>query len=168
MFSYRLEEELQRHILDNFDSFYEFELIGNEISVENGKIDILAHDEDNVYVIELKRAEVTPKSIVQVSEYLPYIQSRYPSKNVIGYVSAPALSPKVNIKALPENVRIKLLENVSCTVKTNNQLSSRKILSSAIRNELHDGLKELSSQTKIPMSKLLDEAIEDLLKKRSK
>lgn len=47
-------------------------------------------------------------------------------------------------------------------------LKNRKPLSNAIRNELHDGLKELSSQTKIPMSKLLDEAIEDLLKKRSK
>ena len=166
MFSYRLEEELQRHILDNFDRFYEFELIGNEISVENGKIDILAHDEDNVYVIELKRAEVTPKSIIQVSEYLPYIQSRYPSKNVIGYVSAPALSPKVNIKALPENVRIKLLRNVSCTVKTNNQLSSRKPLSNAVKIELYDDLKGLSDKTKVPMSRLLDEAIEDLLKKR--
>ena len=47
-------------------------------------------------------------------------------------------------------------------------LKNRKPLSNAIRNELHDRLKELSSQTKIPMSKLLDEAIEDLLKKRSK
>ena len=47
-------------------------------------------------------------------------------------------------------------------------LKNRKPLSNAIRNELHGGLKELSSQTKIPISKLLDEAIEDLLKKRSK
>lgn len=47
-------------------------------------------------------------------------------------------------------------------------LKNRKPLSNAIKIELHDGLKELSNQTKIPISKLLDEAIEDLLKKRSK
>ena len=47
-------------------------------------------------------------------------------------------------------------------------LKNRKPLSNAIKNELHDGLKVLSNQTKIPISRLLDEAIEDLLKKRSK
>lgn len=47
-------------------------------------------------------------------------------------------------------------------------LKNRKPLSNAIKNELHDGLKELSNKTKIPISRLLDEAIEDLLKKRSK
>lgn len=47
-------------------------------------------------------------------------------------------------------------------------LKNRKPLSNAIKNELHDGLKGLSNQTKIPISRLLDEAIEDLLKKRSK
>lgn len=47
-------------------------------------------------------------------------------------------------------------------------LKNRKPLSNAIRNELHEGLKELSDKTKVPMSKLLDEAIEDLLKKRYK
>ncbi|AUO14822.1 ribbon-helix-helix domain-containing protein [Priestia megaterium] len=47
-----------------------------------------------------------------------------------------------------------------------NHLRSRKMLSNAVKNELYDKLKELSDETKVPMSKLLDEAIEDLLKKR--
>lgn len=47
-------------------------------------------------------------------------------------------------------------------------LKNRKPLSNAIRIELHDALKKLSESTKIPISRLLDEAIEDLLKKRSK
>lgn len=46
-------------------------------------------------------------------------------------------------------------------------LKNRKPLSNAIRIELHDSLKKLSTETKIPISKLLDEAIEDLLKKRN-
>lgn len=47
-------------------------------------------------------------------------------------------------------------------------LKTRKTLSNAIKIELYQGLKELSEKTKVPMSRLLDEAIEDLLKKRSK
>lgn len=47
-------------------------------------------------------------------------------------------------------------------------LKNRKPLSNAVKIELYDGLKVLSDKTKIPMSKLLDESIEDLLKKRSK
>lgn len=46
-------------------------------------------------------------------------------------------------------------------------LKTRKTLSNAVKIELHDSLKQLSEETKIPMSKLLDEAIEDLLKKRA-
>lgn len=45
-------------------------------------------------------------------------------------------------------------------------LKTRKTLSNAIKIELYQGLKELSEKTKVPMSRLLDEAIEDLLKKR--
>jgi len=45
-------------------------------------------------------------------------------------------------------------------------LKNRRPLSNAVKNELYDKLKELSDETKVPMSKLLDEAIEDLLKKR--
>ena len=46
-------------------------------------------------------------------------------------------------------------------------LKNRKTLSNAIKTELYQGLKELSEKTKVPMSRLLDEAIEDLLKKRN-
>lgn len=47
-------------------------------------------------------------------------------------------------------------------------LRYRKNLSNAVKIELHEKLKEMSKETKIPMSKLLDEAIEDLIKKRAK
>lgn len=40
-------------------------------------------------------------------------------------------------------------------------------ISNSIDKKLYEKLKELSEETRIPMSKLLDEAIEDLLKKHS-
>lgn len=47
------------------------------------------------------------------------------------------------------------------------RLKNRTPLNNAVRNELYESLKKLSDETMIPMSKLLDEALEDLLKKRN-
>ena len=51
-------------------------------------------------------------------------------------------------------------------MSNNRGLKNRTPLSNAIKTELHDSLRELSKETKVPISRLLDEAIEDLLKKR--
>ena len=52
---------------------------------------------------------------------------------------------------------------------TNNRgLKNRVTFSNAIDRGLYERFVELSEETKIPKSKLLDEAIEDLLEKRSK
>ena len=45
-------------------------------------------------------------------------------------------------------------------------LKTRKPISNAVKIELYEQLKQLSDETKVPISKLLDEAIEDLLSKR--
>jgi len=47
-------------------------------------------------------------------------------------------------------------------------LKNRKRIGSAIDKELLERLQRLSKETRIPMSRLLDEAIEDLLKKYGK
>lgn len=49
------------------------------------------------------------------------------------------------------------------TVK--NRLKTRVAFSAAVKIELMDRLKELSLDTRIPLNRLLDEAITDLLKK---
>lgn len=46
-------------------------------------------------------------------------------------------------------------------------LVHREKISNSIKRELYIGLKDLAKKTRIPISKLLDEAIEDLLKKHS-
>ena len=47
-----------------------------------------------------------------------------------------------------------------------NKLKNRIKIGSPIDKRLYQELKDLSSVTRIPVSKLLDEAIEDLMKKR--
>jgi len=51
-------------------------------------------------------------------------------------------------------------------MKNNRGLKNRTTISSTIKIELNEKLKKLSNETKIPISKLLDEAIEYLLEKR--
>lgn len=51
-------------------------------------------------------------------------------------------------------------------MSTNRGLKTRKALSNAVRIDLYEQLKQISDETKIPMSKLLDEALEDLISKR--
>lgn len=46
-----------------------------------------------------------------------------------------------------------------------NDLKNRTRIGNTVNNELLQKFKELSTDSKIPMSKLLDEAIGDLLKK---
>ena len=46
-------------------------------------------------------------------------------------------------------------------------LKNRTKIGSAIDKNLYTKLQELSKETRIPLSRLLDEAIEDLLKKHS-
>lgn len=48
----------------------------------------------------------------------------------------------------------------------NPKLKNRVIPNSAVNKELYEKLREYSKESKIPISRLLDEAIEDLLIKR--
>jgi len=48
------------------------------------------------------------------------------------------------------------------------QLKNRTAFTSTLDNKLHQKLRELHEETKVPISKLLDEAVELLIKKREK
>lgn len=52
--------------------------------------------------------------------------------------------------------------------KKSNQLKNRTAFTSTLDNKLHQKLRELHKETKVPISKLLDEAVELLIKKREK
>lgn len=53
------------------------------------------------------------------------------------------------------------------SLRGDGMLVHRVRLGSSVDKRLDEELRELSKQTRIPISKLLDEAIEDLLKKHS-
>ena len=49
-----------------------------------------------------------------------------------------------------------------------NMLVNRTRFTTSIKNDLYDALNQLTTNTRIPKSRLMDEAIEDLLKKYEK
>lgn len=57
-------------------------------------------------------------------------------------------------------------EYIIMTSQKKRGLKTRHTISSTIDIELHERLQALTKETKVPISKLLDEAIELLLKKR--
>lgn len=61
---------------------------------------------------------------------------------------------------------VSLIIYLKCKLWGGAMLVHRIRISNSIDKELYEKLKRLSAETKVPMSKLLDEAIEDLLKKR--
>ena len=61
---------------------------------------------------------------------------------------------------------VSLIIYLKCNVWGGEMLVHRIRISNSIDKKLYEELKKLSEETKVPMSKLLDEAIEDLLKKR--
>lgn len=52
--------------------------------------------------------------------------------------------------------------------KRNNGLTNRTQFTTSVKNELYIKYKELSAETRIPATKLLDEALADLLTKYGK
>ena len=48
----------------------------------------------------------------------------------------------------------------------NRDLKTREPVSSSVKKEIWQALRSFSEESKVPISKLLDEAIEDLLTKR--
>lgn len=51
-------------------------------------------------------------------------------------------------------------------MSNNRGLKNRTPLSNAVKTELYEALRNLSHETKVPISRLFDEAIKDLLEKR--
>lgn len=108
MFKYEFEDELQEYIIKNFNQYFPFMFVANEVSVSsfNKRIDLLGEDENNVYIIELKRDVINNKAIKQLKKYLSLYKT---NKNKIGIAAALRILNDVQIN---ENIFTLKLDNV--------------------------------------------------------
>lgn len=112
MFVYNYEHQLQKHILDNFNYYFDYELIGSNIPIKyrRGKrVDILAKDKETIYIIELKRDFVTQKTLEQLNLYIEEYETE---KNVIGIAAAPKTKKNLDLDRYENKIIIKELPDV--------------------------------------------------------
>jgi hypothetical protein len=124
MIEFKTEEWLERHIINNFSNFFPFKFKKNQLVLlkDNSKgydtIDIVGEDDNNEYIIELKRDYVRLKDIYQVMRYVDRYK-RETIKNVKGYIVSPYFTDNVRLLAEKNNIIVLELRDYICTAGHN-------------------------------------------------
>ena len=106
IFKFAYEEELKRYLKDNFERMFGFSFVAEELHVLTGTIDLVGEDEENIYLIEIKRDYVTKDTVKQLQRYINNYKSQ---KNVFGIAVAPKVKDDV---VVPSNIIAMSLENI--------------------------------------------------------
>ena len=113
MFAYQTELELHNYLLENFNEYFPYKLIANEYELTKGRVDFLAEDNENIYVIELKKEFVNKATLNQLTTYMTILKEEFQNKNIVGIAIAPKRKNHINDMEIPKNIRIQLLDGVN-------------------------------------------------------
>lgn len=138
MFTYKKEQELQNYLVENFDRYFDFSYIASEVRVVGGSIDLLGEDEENVYLVELKRKEVNNASVKQLARYMKEYKS---NKKIKGIVAAPSFSEKLNRDLIPHDIQVMKLEGVEC-INPNPQVNATRVVQMRITKKTPEPVQE--------------------------
>lgn len=96
-FMISLERDLEDYLANNIEDLEKgLRLVGRQVEVANGRIDLLAEDsEGNLVVIELKAGEANDASFTQLLAYISSIKERKKDRSVRGILVAHDFSSKV-------------------------------------------------------------------------
>jgi len=166
VFNFTLEKELQDFIISNFNRYFSFSYVCQELTVECGRIDLIGEDEDNVYIIELKRDIITKTAVKQLDNYMDYYKT---TKNIIGIATAPEISDGIDLSLFKNNIRLQCIDGVHCLFDHNaDSLKNRERIGTSLPIELVKKMKDYSESTMIPISKIIEKAIDEYLKSVNK
>ncbi len=165
MLTFNSENELNKYLMQNFKEYFNCEFIARELSVGNGKIDLVGKDfEDNIYLIEIKSQEINNTAVKQLQEYMEkfYQSNFYKSsqcRQVIGILAAPKINKNIE---LPKNFYIKKLDDIKVKCKKD----GCRNLMIKIEDEYLEEIKKRANQQGVTMalfvlSKTLDMPIEE-------
>ena len=107
IFKFVYEEELKKYLKDNFEKLFGFSFVAEELSVITGKVDLVGEDNENIYLIEIKRDYVTKETIKQLQKYVDAYDS---DKKVIGIAVAPKVKRDIVVS---DNIIVMSLENIA-------------------------------------------------------
>ena len=91
------EQDLEDYLASNIEALEKgLKLVGRQVEVATGRIDLLAKDsEDNLVVIELKAGEASSSSLTQLLAYISAIRDEKKTENVRGILVAHDFADKV-------------------------------------------------------------------------
>ena len=150
MFEYKDEAELQEHIINNFNKFFDFDFIGSEVEVSpgrigtNGKMDLLGEDAEHVYIIELKKDKVKQSTLDQLDRYISHYQT---DKIKIGIAVAPIINNNLDFTKYNTNLKVKELNNVI--------FENMQVITITVTDEMHEKLRKESFETGVSMNMLI-------------
>ncbi len=134
-----LEKELQEHVVENFDNYFEgLSFKGEEVSVSvhvKQKIDILAEDENNYYLIELKKNFADKYTVSQLERYIrefKRVQERghkfSRDKGVVGIACAPEINPHCTHIDTPDYIYFKRIDDVKYVPSENVKITKNVMM----------------------------------------
>ena len=96
-FMLSFERDLEDYLASNLEALEEgLKLVGKQVEVATGRIDLLAEDShENLVVIELKAGEADSSSLTQLLAYISAIRDERKTENVRGILVAHDFSDKV-------------------------------------------------------------------------
>lgn len=128
MFEFNKESQLRDHIATNFNEYFDFQYKGKEINVGGGYVDLVGEDADCIYLIELKKKNVSYEAVEQLKSYILRYKQKYKvSKMVRGIVAAPVSDETLDVNRMPSEISIKEIEGVKCLNKNPQPNHSRNI-----------------------------------------
>lgn len=159
MFTYKTELELHNHILDNFNSFFPYTLLANEYELQKGRVDFLAEDEENLYIIEIKKDFINRATINQLKKYMNSLKEMNPNKNIIGIASAPTFKKHLKDIEIPKDIILHSLDNVNYVGKIRTLLVMKEVTKSKLEIQ--------AKQQNRSLNNLIETIIEQYLKERA-
>ena len=124
MIEFKTEQELEYKLIGNFNKIFPFKYktsqftIWNEDKIHYDRIDLIGEDENNEYVIELKRDYVRLKDIDQVLNYAKIYKNKI-LKNVISCIASPYINEQTRSRAEKNDVMVFELVDYICTAGYN-------------------------------------------------
>lgn len=161
MFKFTLESDLVDYLIENFSQYFNCEYMGREVRIKHLAVDIIGETDNIIALIEVKRDYINANTVKQLAKYMEQYET---DKDIVGIAVAPKIDPACNSITIPENMILREINDVEYVKNPNNRIT----YATTVETGLVKKLKKLSELTRIPQSRLIDEAILDLLKKHEK
>ena len=157
MFKYVTESELHDYLVDNFHLYFDFPLKANEYQLSKGRVDFLGDDSETLYVIELKKEIINKHTINQLKRYMKTMSIDFPNRKIKGIATAPEVASTLDVSALPDNIEIKLLDNVYYHGKINSCIT--------LTDTVKEALERIAASENRSLNNLIETILKDYLQK---